>query len=276
MFGNLFDPAAVDPKIFARIMQRPAAELRYVIYFTPRTGSSWLTDIAKRTGRLSEPGECFNPGFVPGIARAFHTSDLNSYIEALLRRRNTDGVFGCQLTHFQLTKVFGAEKRFLAYFGSAPCFWLTREDIILQAVSLAKKQQTKIGHRPMADAERLQAADQEFSYDPASIKKWLTHIRKLEIRTEAMFQKYRLKPLRLSYEIITGMSALQTVNVIAAHIGVPPIRSGNLESGHSKIGTDKNAAFADRFRAEHPALIRKIEAQRAPMLAALNRVPDAV
>ena len=273
MFPKLFDPASIDPEAFARALRRPAAALRYVIYFTPRTGSSWLTDIATRTGRLSMPGECFNPHFVPGMARKFNAGDIDSYIEALVRRRNTEGVFGCQLTYFQLKKTFGSEERFLAHFGAAPCFWLIREDIILQAVSLSKKQQTKIGHRTMADAERLHAADREFGYDPENIRHWLKHIRKAEIRTEAMFAGHGLTPLRLSYEIITAMSPLQAVNVIAAQIGVPPVISADLSSDHQKIGTDKNAGFAARFRAQDPALVRRTEAQRAAMLAALVRVP---
>jgi len=276
MFPTLFDPATIDPEAFARTMQRPAATVRYVIYFTPRTGSSWLTDIAKRTRQLSTPGECFNPHFVPGIARKLNAGDMDGYVNALLRHRNTKGVFGCQLTHFQLSKVFETEERFLAYFGSAPCFWLIREDIVLQAVSLSKKQQSKIGHRTMADAEQLQAADRKFVYDAENVEHWLGHIRKAEIRTEAMFRQHRLMPLRLSYEIITGLSPLQAVNVIAAHIGVPPVDAAELSSDHEKIGTDKNAAFAARFRADHPRLMRKITSQREPMLAGLNRRPPGL
>lgn len=276
MFPTPFDPEAIDPEAFARTMRRAPASLRYVIYFAPRTGSSWLSDIAKRTGRLSMPGECFNPHFVPRIARKLNAGDIDSYVEALVRQRNTKGVFGCQLTYFQLRHTFGSEDSFLAYFGAAPCFWLIREDIVLQAVSLSKKQHSRIGHRIMADSEQLQTADRSFVYDPENITHWLGHVRKAEIRTEAMFKQHRLTPLRLSYEIITGLSPLQAVNVIAAHIGVPPVDTAGLSSDHEKIGTDKNAAFAARFRAQHRDLIRKIDRQRRAMLAALNRHPPGL
>lgn len=271
MFPQPFDPAAVDPDQFARLMQRPAARLRYVIYFTPRTGSSWLTDVATRTGRLSQPGECFNPHFVPAIARRLHAADLDGYVEALVRQRNTHGVFGCQLTYFQLQKTFGSEARFLRHFGTAPCFWLIREDIVLQAVSLAKKQQTKIAHRPAAGAEQRRAAERAFVYDAAEIRRWIKHIRAAETRTEAMIRTHRLAPLRLSYEYITGLRPLDLVNLVAAHIGAPPIEEPVAESDHGKIGTDKNLDFAERFRREHPRQVRKIAAERAPMLAALRQ-----
>ncbi|MGR3709755.1 MAG: Stf0 family sulfotransferase [Alterinioella nitratireducens] len=271
MNENLFEEITETPERFARIMARRPADIRYVIYFTPRTGSSWLTDVATGTGRLSKPGECFNPNFVPKIAQSFGATSLDDYVAALLRTRNTDGVFGCQLTYYQLRHTFGEVARFMRHFEQSPCFWLIREDIVLQAVSLMKKAQTKIAHKTQADPDKLHRAEDLFQYDDAQIHLWIKHVRQAEIGTEAVFQSHGLTPLRLSYEIITALGAADLIKVIATHIGADGVETGPSESGHAKIGTDKNAAFADRFRSENRPFITKLEAERAPMLERLNR-----
>ena len=148
---NLF-PAVVDEARFRRQLERPAAATRYCILFTPRTGSSWLTDIARQTGRLGHPGEHFNPTFLPRMAQSFDARTRDDLVEALLRRRNVGGVFGMEITYFQLKTVFRSERAFLRAFGDARFFWLIREDIVLQAISLMKKQQTRIGHNTQAPA----------------------------------------------------------------------------------------------------------------------------
>lgn len=268
-YKTMFDGKAANAEKFAKVMRLPPAELQYVIYFTPRSGSSWLTDIAMRTGRLGDPGECFNPHFIPNMSKAYHVGDMDSYIKALVRRRNVGGVFGCQVTHFQITRSFGSEEKFMKYFADIPCVWLIREDIVQQAVSLAKLQSFRIGHRTMAGEEKLAEVDRKFVYDEAQIRKWVGHLRKLEIRTETMFQRRGLTPLRMSYERNVEAGAIATVNAIARHIGVEPIKATALESAHSKIGTGKNTDFSARFRRRNRWLMWKTERARRPMLRAL-------
>lgn len=267
----LFNPDNFDPDAFARAMQKPPATKSYVILFTPRSGSSFLTDITKATGRLSQPGECFNPSFVPTMAESMRVGNLEQFIDILKRRRNTHGVFGCQLTFFHLRKTFGMPEDFMTYFRDADFFWLLREDIVLQAVSLSKKGQTRIGHQTMASAEDRAKAEEGFVYDRDDLKKWVNHLIRAERLTENMIEAFDLNPLRLSYEIITRMPPVDLVNVIARHISEPPIELGEIQSGHGKIGTDKNAAFAEKFREDEAELIAEIEAERAEWLSKIDR-----
>lgn len=268
----LFDPAQQDIARYERaIARRSPAAIRYVIWFTARSGSSWLTDIADKTGRLSRPGECFNPDFIPQMARKMNAGTMDQFIEMLLRRRNAEGVFGCEITWHQLMRSFGSPEPFMRHFRADPCFWLIREDIVLQAVSLARKQQTKIGHSIQADGHALEATEESFVYDVRQIRRFLGHLTRAEEETEAVFARYGLTPLRLSYERITAMGAETMVNVIAHHIGVPPIPVQPIETGHRKIGTDRNAEFAARFRAEHVRLMAKTDTARAARLAAVDR-----
>lgn len=63
-----FAKVTVDPERRARQRKRPAAHLDYVIHFTPRSGSSRLTEILAATKCLSAANEAFNPTFVPRMA----------------------------------------------------------------------------------------------------------------------------------------------------------------------------------------------------------------
>lgn len=272
----LFDPEACDNAMYQRkLAKRPAARTRYVMHFTPRSGSSWLTDLAEQTGRLGKPGECFNPNFLPRMAARLDAANMDEFVEVMAHHWNRGDVFGCQLTHYHMRRCFGGPEAFMKYFADVPCFWLIREDIVLQAVSLMKMVQTKVKHSVLADADARAAADAAFVYDAERIAHYVTHIFEAEQGSEALFARYDLSPLRLSYEHDITMGADQMVNVIAHHIGVPPIPAGTVQSGHQRLGTDRNAEFADRFRAEKANMLARIDAARAQRLALIDRtLPD--
>lgn len=272
----LFDPAQQDITKYNRERKnRPPATTRYVIHFTPRSGSSWLTDVVHKTGQLSSPDECFNPNFMPRMSAAMNAANMDQYMDILVRRRNTNGVFGCQLTYFHLLHSFNTIDDFMGYFKEARHFWLIREDIVLQAVSLVKMQQTSVAHSPYSDATAITAAEQAFVYNAGQIKKSVDHIFQAEEGNEALFAKYGLSPLRMSYEHNMAMGAANVVNTIAHHIGAPPIPADTFESAHQKLGTDRNTEYGNRFRAEHPRFMARIDAARATRLAGIDHsLPD--
>ena len=80
----LFDPEACDSALYQRkLAKRPAARTRFVMHFTPRSGSSWLTDLAEQTGRLGKPGECFNPNFLPRMAARLDAANMDEFVEVM-------------------------------------------------------------------------------------------------------------------------------------------------------------------------------------------------
>lgn len=269
MKNKLFKDVEFDAKLYERVMTRPEAQTKYVIYFTPRSGSSWLTDILAQTGRLSRAFEAFNPNFVPNIAKAINASNLNQYSNVMCRRFNTQGVFGFEITMHQLNAVYRKKDNFMDRYGAGPCFWLIRQDIVAQAVSLAKMVTTQVGHTANATAEQRQTSDKAFQYDRALIKQWLNHILVAERLNEELFKDYSLTPLRLSYEQITTLGAARVVDIFAQHIGVSDMPETEVESTHTKLGTSLNDEYSARFREEEAAFIRKVDEERAPWLAKL-------
>lgn len=261
MFGSV----VFDPDRYQRDMQIALPRKEYVIFFTPRSASSWLTNALKASRRLGDPDELFNPGFVPKIAASYNARDIRSYIDMARRKRSPGGVFGFEITYFQMLSTFGSVESYLQHFPpSTRSIWLVREDIVEQAVSLAKAVATGIYHSAATPEDHIVRADSEFEYDPASINRWLGHILEQETATEQLLAANHIHPLRLTYE--TMMADKQgTINAICEHLGEPPT---TLEANsHRKIGTDKNAEFAERFARENPTIIRHVDEMRAPTLS---------
>lgn len=270
----LFDDVPFDPDLYQRVLSQPAADLRFAIYFTPRSGSSWLTDILSQTKRLGVANEAFNPNFIPNIARACNASNLEQYINVLIRRHNHNGVYSFEITMHQLEAVFRRQDLFLKYFGDGPSFWLIRRDIVAQAISLAKMVSTNVAHTAHASEEERRASDKKFNYDANLIRRWLVHILNAERKNEKFFARNRLAPLRMCYEQTTLLSSQQMVNVVARHIGLSDLPPMEFKTGHAKLGTSRNAEFAERFRRDEAIFLAGVEAERAPWLARLHNIVD--
>lgn len=265
----IFEGVERDPDAFEKIMQRRAARKRYVIYFTPRSGSSWLTDILRQTNRMGHANELFNPNFMPGIARALQADNITDYIRASRRRLNTRGVFGFEITFHQLKAVFPGENGFVGRFGDVPSFWLIRENIVEQAVSLAKMVSTNVAHSSTSTDEQRKTSDAQFSYDPAVIKRWLKHILNAELGNEDFFERHGISPLRMSYERMMPLGPERVVRLMATHVGVEDLPEMSFEARHQKLATARNSDYAERFRRDEASFLAEVEAQRAPFLARL-------
>jgi trehalose 2-sulfotransferase len=70
-------------------------DLSYVILFSARSGSTWLTSVLSATGQLGQPEEYINPDFVRDVASFLSTTEEAACLDIAKRRRKTEnGVFG--------------------------------------------------------------------------------------------------------------------------------------------------------------------------------------
>jgi LPS sulfotransferase NodH len=259
---DLFKDVPFNDKHHDRLMARTPAHTRYVIFFTPRSGSSRVTELLRGTGVLGNPGEVFNPKFIPRIAKVYSAGSLPDYVGLLLRAHQTGGVFGCEITYRHIERSFRSGKRFLQALRPTACLWLLREDIVAQAVSLSRMRQTGIAHSVQSDRESMIRAETHFSYNPGQILKALQRLHWMESRTEALIQREGLSPLRLSYEKCVGMNEIDFVEQVAAHVGVALPGDIEIRTEHRKVSGSKSDEFAERFRHDHPRLVEKLERRR--------------
>lgn len=251
-------------------MKRPPPERRYAIHFTPRSGSSWLTDIAEQSGVLGSPRECFNPNFMPEMVCALGALGLTEYIDVLGRRFQAEGNWGFEITHYQLEHVFENAAEFHAHLGDVRHIWLVREDIVAQAVSLQKLDVVGVAHSVNMSAGERTSAEARFDYDAEAIGKWLLHLQRLENITEQYFDDFGITPLRLSYERMISHGSDDVVAALLRFIG-SDASAGDISPRHEKIGTSRNLEFAKRFREENSEFCAEVAEDRRRIRGKLIR-----
>lgn len=256
------------------MLRRPAWKT-YCIFFTPRSGSSWLTNVLTTARGFGHPDEAFNPEFVREGLRLLNAYDLDSYVEMLRRHHGHRSAFGFEAVIDQVPVVFETYDRFFSIFPpTGTFFFLIREDIVEQAVSLAKAIKTQLFHSTQVEDGAVEDADGRFAYVAEDIGHWLRHVHAQEKQSEAVFKTFGVTPIRLSYEAMMAGGPEEVVAAFSQHLGV---RSGGPpRPSHRKLGTEINREYALRFRAEHPLLISELDWERKGRLRAVQQKPGSI
>lgn len=272
IFNNPFRGIQAKPELREKLNAVPAPTVRYVIFFTPRSGSSRLTDLMESAGGCGIPGEYFNPLLIKRAATFLGAQGLPDYIDLLSRRKNTGAVFGCELTSSHLYTLFYSHKRFFSLYQPTASLFLIREDIVAQAVSLTRMNQTGVAHT----LGETDSPDRpvEFQYKPGEIRVHLHRLLAMERQLERIFRLQGIEPLRLSYETLTTLTPEKFVPRIAACINATCDNIHDLESEHRKTGGERSREYIERFSNDNRALLEKVTAARRYTLAQLAEHRD--
>ncbi|CAG9213468.1 Stf0 family sulfotransferase [Burkholderia vietnamiensis] len=191
------------------VIERIAAERKpYVVFLIARSGSTWLTDMASRSGKLGVPQEWFNEEWIQTneIAlgccppKALGISDVDQYIlKTAELTASEDGCFGIQLSPSQANNVC----QMLEDVGHACSvfshFYLRRRNVVRQAISLYRSVQSGLFHSYQTD-EGARGRFDSVEYDNEGIKSWCRHLVEGEIYFERIFALNGIRPERLLYE----------------------------------------------------------------------------
>ncbi len=227
---------------------------------TPRTGSSLLLGLLASTGVAGRPEAYFRdpderqwahrwgiPG--PGDP-AF---DYRDFVRAARAAGTTpNGVFGAKLMWGTLDEVVaklspgtaGADLAVLeAAFGPTGFVYLHREDVLAQAVSWLRAEQTRTwwAGDPGGGGEP--------SYDEAGITALLHTIAEHNAGWRDWFTRYGVTPYEITYEQLTADPAGTTSGVLT-HLGLDPRAALPPRPRHRRQADRLNAEWAARYRAE--------------------------
>ena len=178
--------------------------LYYIIsyYIILYYGSTWLTALIESAGGCGSPGEFFNPRLMRQTASLVGAQNLQDYIHLVTRRSGIDGVFGCEVTSGHLHAVFRDDREFLDLLRPTASLFLIREDIVAQAVSASRLEQTGVAHKIGDFTEGR--VEPNFRYSHRQIHNYLGRLLFMEKQLEGFFQRQNTKPLRMSYERLTS------------------------------------------------------------------------
>lgn len=193
----------------------PDYQHAYTICMTPRSGSTFLAKVMSKAGVFGHPQEYLHrhePSALPAHAQRYGVNSWTSYLAALAAHTRTDnGIFGLKADPNMLLPLLidGTFDRTLA---RGKFIYVTRTDLVMQAISLTKAQ-----HTGSWTAQVTPLAAPQFSF--AAIYGNVLRLTEMMGRWETFFAYNGIAPLRLTYERID--TEIDTVLAdIAGYLGV--------------------------------------------------------
>ncbi|MDP9416537.1 MAG: Stf0 sulfotransferase family protein [Actinomycetota bacterium] len=253
--------------------ERGAVGNSYFVCATPRTGSSLLLGLLHSTGVAGHPQAYFRSPDERLWAKRWRVRrtpegdiDYGDYVRAALAAGRTDnGVFGAKLMWGNLDELVdklgsvcrqlaGDELALLAAaFGRTRFVYLRRDDIVAQAVSWLRAEQTgtwyvggngEIGPGAVGTGGRPR-------FNAQAIADLVRVIHEHNVAWQEWFASHGIRPHVMRYEDLDGDSARATAQVLQSlGLELPPGRPLSPVTRHARQADALNLEWARRFRAE--------------------------
>lgn len=229
---------------------RPLASTTLLIAILPRTGSTALCSLLEKTGVLGSPREYLNPrGPLRPWARRLSAFDLGEYLDALRREQvTTSGVFALKTLFTDLEPLL-KRAPVAELLDSARFVYLTREDLVAQAISNYIAEASGVWHRD-SRGELFRSrggGDPDPPYDEERILAERGALLRQQAAWEHFFAARSIEPFRITYEGFVA-DANATVTAIARHVGVDWTGELSLEgAATARLADARSERWADRL-----------------------------
>ncbi|MDP3078183.1 Stf0 family sulfotransferase [Bradyrhizobium sp.] len=215
----------------------------YAICTTPRSGSNYLCELLDSTGTLGNPIEYFSPAALRVRGLPEFSGDREARLrQALCLGATSNGIYGLKLfvDHFDDM----ARTHWISKLPALSFVYLTREDVLGQAISAARADQTR-------RYRSTQPAAGPSVYDARAIRANLNYLVTADARWRAFFARNGLAPLLLTYERVAD-DPLSAITAIAARLDP----DGKIEIDRTKVSLKiqrdaETLAWRERFVREH-------------------------
>ena len=240
----------------------PVPKRGYVVCLTPRSGSTWLAALATRTGLLGLPREYFNPDWPLTESSARNRS---AYLDDVLRAAATpNGVYGVKADFDQVASFIFSTPVLRLPQPETTYIYLTREDLVLQAISYHKAAQSG------AWTSRRTAKD--YTFDRDAIWHQVRRLSWMMRAWELTFASFGLAPMRITYEQLEK-DPVGVLGRIATAVGVELDNDAlSLEVATQRQRTPDDERMRDEFIASS---LEELGALDAGALAAAGRAVRA-
>jgi LPS sulfotransferase NodH len=226
----------------------------YTICATVRSGSSLLCDLLGQSNSMGYPDEFFNPNKVMlefahanGLVDQHGRLDIGGYVDRVLAEFSTpNGVFGTKLFFNELTTLmrFPRVRELLS-----GCTWvyITRRDIVAQAVSWHIASETRRWHLPAVAAKNARDLQRAVRYDRDRIAKNVAQIGWWEKEWRQFFAVNDLAFVPVVYEDLMDVPTAICQSICRAHGVDDSFEFAIGNAGLTKQGTELNQAFCERY-----------------------------
>lgn len=248
---SVFKDRCIDPEALTAHRRQLRGYTALLICITPRSGSSLLADLLRATGHAGMPAEYLAHRQMAKTLQGLEKRDvkidnLMQYMRWLLESRTANNVLAVKASYFQYQPIIAAGLE-SALFGSPALVYLSRRNIVLQAISMYLASTTRLFHAPQAPGKDSPSGDADVAYDNEAIREWIRHIHTQEKGWERYFADAAKPVLRIDYDQLKA-DVQGVVDAIFAHAGIEAgVPVALEESAHKKLGSDLNARFFVQF-----------------------------
>ena len=250
---NIYDKA-----IDLELKDEELFEKGYVILFTPRSGSTYLSRLLENTLSLGIPREWFNLKKIERMAPSVGINDIrvyNRYIRC--RKKSSNDVFGLEITSGQLKNLNDLLPFEELFKDIDNYFFLYRDNFILQSISLYKSDVTKVFHSVNFSGVKNKNYDSKVLYNNKEIKIRINRILDFESKIHDFIQKQKINVFKLTYESLNTSPEI-IIHGIANILG-EKIKKKDYKRGIKikKLPVGKTLEFYHRFIQEEKEFIKE-------------------
>lgn len=229
----------------------PRATASLVIAMLPRSGSSMFCSMLAKTGVLGRPDEYLNDGGPMELhSRSLGTSSFETHWETLLRLKKTpNGVFGLKADIVHLQPII-ARGRVEELLPNPRFVYLTRSDLVAQAVSLQRAASSGLWHVTPLGKPLSGSPDREPQYDRERIAAYVRQMEAMQHYWTVFFARHYIAPLRLTYEDLVARPAHAVRRCLRFCDVESAVDPAGLTPEMGKIGDAINDEWCRRYRAE--------------------------
>jgi LPS sulfotransferase NodH len=249
----------------------PAAAIdSYLICATPRTGSSLLCGLLDSTGVAGHPESYFRPPGEQEYARRWGivrspdgTFSYADYVRAAMAEGTTgNGVFAARIMRGTLDELVArlgplypdmADVSDLELlnraFGRTRLVYLRRGDVVAQAVSLLRAEQTEVWHDTVGPdtAGENQEPVREPRFDFGRIEELIREIEEDNLAWQRWFGSVGIRPHRVRYEELEVDPVEMTLGVLG-FLGLELAPGRQVVVRHQRLADEINAQWIDSYR----------------------------
>lgn len=237
----------------------------YIIWFTPRTGSTFLCNLLEKTGVAGIPGEYFLKEEHTSLLDHYQLQSYHALRESLWSKGSTsNGVMGMKYSLYaasfrsicaELSKLknivfeeFPEWELFADLFPDCRHIFLSRRNKMALVVSWWKAIQDNQWHIRKGDAQNQPAGFYDDKYDFNALLHLLKEHNLREAATQAFFSRNNIRPYNLFYEDLhlspdcEVLALLKFLDIDPEPICLPS------DPGIYKTSDRINEEWIDRFR----------------------------
>ncbi len=213
----------------------------YAVCTLQRSGSNLLCQLLASTGVLGVPREYFNTAGCRMNGLRDYPDDPGEQLDCVRRLGATpNGVYGLKVFPWQFDRA--AANGWAARLPNLTFIALRREDLLGQAISLARARQT-------GQWRSTTPAEGDASFDPQLISACLLYLAHGEARWRAFFARNDMAVLRLVYETFI-QDPQATVDEVAARVGVDAAKVDASKLTMSRQRDEQSSQWRERFLRE--------------------------